>query len=214
MKLTILLFLTLWMLSFAKSQSYYQRNDPDPYDRQQQANTRDVSNYEAQGRAASYNSKFAGSRNEEEARLNFYRRRYRRRRPSYYSDPCYRRRRSYGRSTQSTRDQGRFLWDINVHNYYPASPVRPSLGLLSDYDCEHDYYNQPAFGGLGNFLALFSPGGLLNPGANRPQRPQAPIGGDVDPGVDPQNPDDIFDPVYEDPPTRPQFDESPRVSIL
>ncbi|KAL5274402.1 hypothetical protein ACFFRR_000877 [Megaselia abdita] len=94
------------------------------------------------------------------------------------------------RSNDAARDQGRFLWDLNVYNYYTdksklcGGGVGGGLlgdevagaagGVVSADPLQVLYRPRPTF--FQNFWGLFVPGGSLNPvGGNRPVVASNPV---------------------------------------
>lgn len=88
------------------------------------------------------------------------------------------------RSNDAGRDQGRFLWDLNVYNYYTdknklcgggggllGDPVAAAAGAIGGAVAADPLpvYYRPRPTLFQNFWGLFVPGGSLNPiGGNRP----------------------------------------------
>ena len=124
-------------------------------------------------KADSENAKFAGAANqedEEDGRTAYLKRRKLLRR---FGNQCL----PFGRDasngvTPPPKEQGRFLWDINVYNVYPQTGGANGCGgfggggggiaggLLSDPIAAAPYY--PPGAGLATFLSLFAPGILQN----------------------------------------------------
>lgn len=128
------------------------------------------------------NAKFVGAENQENDNdsrtLHLKRKKIHRLFNTALANPCL----LYGRDasksiTSQPKQQERFLWDINVHNYYPSSQIGFGgcggyggfgngfahggfgSGLLSD-QIGPNYYAPGV--GIANFLRLFAPGILQN----------------------------------------------------